>query len=134
MGIQMTRDGGEELAQYLSRYRSVSERRPVKKAMEYAGDLIAESAKRKVKKDSGELEGQIGYNTTQGAKTIAVTIATREARYAGPLEKGHKPSGWNKSEEDVLPQPFMLPAFDENRETAYNMIKDAVKSVVDKNK
>lgn len=130
--IDFTADGGEELQEYLSRYRKLPERQGVKKAMEYAGDLIAFAAKRKVHTMSGDLKEGIGVKTSAGAKTITVTVTSGGERYAAPLEHGHVPSGWNKGDQYVLPQPFMWPAFEENKRDAYDMIKSAVSEAVKK--
>ena len=130
MKFDVSVEGAEALEKYLSRYRSVSERSGVTKAMEYAGDLIAAAAKRKVNIESGELQKGIGVRTSKGAKTLTVTVTTGKQRYAAPLEHGHRPSGWNKGTMDVLPEPFMAPAFEEQKRDAYALIVEAVKRAV----
>lgn len=130
MPINMTTEGSEALQNYLSRYRSPTERAGVVKALEYAGDMIAMAARSKVREDSGDLKRGIQVRTSKGAKALSVTVTTGEQRYASPLEHGHKPSGWNKGDMDVLPRPFMAPAFEENKREAYNLIVDAIKRAV----
>jgi HK97 gp10 family phage protein len=132
MRFDFSVDGGEAMREYLERYRGVTERRGVQKAMEYAGDLIAQAAKRKVHVLGGETRENIGYRTTAGAKAIAVTVTSGKSRNAGPLEHGHAPSGWYTGDRPVLPQPFMWPAFEENKRDAYDVIKAAVAEAVRK--
>jgi HK97 gp10 family phage protein len=132
MSVTFTMDGGETMQEYLSRYRGVTERQGVKRAMEYAGDMIALAAQRKVHVLSGTLKDSIKYRTSEGAKAITVTVSTDRSRYAGPLEHGHAPSGWNKGDKQVLPQPYMWPAFEENKRDAYDLIRSAVAEAVRK--
>ncbi len=132
MSVTLTADGGDALQEYLSRYRNPHESYPVRVAMNNAGRMVANAAKEKVHVLSGDLQKSIKFSTSKGAKAIAVTVSTDNTRYAGPLEHGHSPSGWDKGTKEILPQPYMWPAFEENKKEAFDLIKEGVRLAMNK--
>ena len=130
MGVKMDLEGMNDVAKYFERYRNPTERAPVKRAMLEAGEMIAREARARIDNDSGELEEAIAVQTTQGAKSIRTKVHTGSARHGSPVEYGHAPSGWNKGDQDVLPQPFLWPAFEAKKNAALREITDAVAAVL----
>ena len=106
--------------------QGVAAKRQLRTAITEAAQPIAEKAKQKIRRKSGELAESIYPNRAVlhrgGGMTVTVSTHGKPGRYAGPLEYGHVASGAFKNGPPVPANPFMRPAFDEKKEEAYERI------------
>ena len=132
MGVTFdSKDAGRYLRELNFRLEVVSQegvaaKRQLREAITKAAQPIADEAKRRVHRRSGELAGSIRPNRAVlhrgGGMKVTVSAHGKPGRYAGPLEFGHAASGAFENGPDVPANPFLRPAFDAKKDEAYARI------------
>lgn len=132
-------NGLEEITDKLDSLAQVS---GIDNAIEQACALIEASAKQKAPKDTGALRRSITSKVEQGNGTIEGVVFT-PLEYAPYVEYGtglfaenggRMDVPWNYQDDEgnwhstngMKPQPFMMPAFYENREKILQLIKEGI--------
>ena len=129
--IDLHVDGMTELQAYFDRPRSTAERAEIAAALEAGGELVMDAAKRRIHNVSGDLAGSLMVSTTVGKhRSVATVHHAKGGAHDHLVEFGHAPSGWNKGTEQVLPHPYLYPAYEEQKQAAYAKMRDAVREVV----
>ncbi len=129
--IDLQVEGMAEVQAYFDRPRSMAERQEIAAALEAGGGLVADAAKRRIHSVSGDLAGSLTVSTTVGKhRSVATVHHTKGGAHDHLVEHGHAPSGWNKGTAQVLPHPYLYPAYEEQKQAAYAMMREAVREAV----
>ncbi len=129
--IDLGVEGMSETQQYFDQPQTPAERNEVASALRAGGDLVIGAAKRRIHSISGDLANSLTTDTTVGRhRSVATVHHGKGGAHDHLVEYGHAPSGWNQSEQPVLPHPYLWPAFEEQKQAAYTKIKDAVVEVL----
>ncbi|MDD3212080.1 MAG: hypothetical protein PHY64_00270 [Eubacteriales bacterium] len=125
--------GMDDLERYFGEYRSMAESRRVQQAVLAGGRLIENCAREKIHSVSGDLAGSLETKVTIGGARITATVHHgKGGAHDHLVEYGHEASGWNPSSMPVLPHPYLWPAYEEQKNAAYDQIRAGVAEVVRK--
>ncbi len=130
--IDMQVEGMTEVQTFFDRPRSMAERQEIASALEAGGGLVVDAAKRRIHSVSGDLAGSLTVSTTVGNHRVIATVHHGQGgAHDHLLEYGHDASGWYQgSIWQVLPHPYLYPAYEEQKQSAYKLVRDAVREAV----
>lgn len=114
--------GVNELIRKLNRIEARIKCEILEKAVKKGASVIQERAKELVPVDTGELRNSIRTKVETDGDTVKGIIYTNKS-YAAYVELGTSKQN---------PQPYMYPALSERENEAHNVIKDTIKSEIDK--
>ncbi len=131
LSVDLDVTGMDEMQKFFDEPRPLAARQQVRNAVIAAGELIKEDAKSRIHSISGDLADSLQVESTVGQQKIVATIHHGQGGAHDHLvEYGHMTGGWNKSNEPVLPHPYMWPAYEAKKEEAFGLIKGAVAEAV----
>ncbi len=125
-------EGLSDLEDALSELSKATGKNVLKRALTNAGEPIAEDAARHARRRSGKLEGSYGVSTKLSRRQKS--IHTKESAvevFAGPgalVQAITEEFGTSQQ----APHPTMRPAWDGNKMSALNSVKDGIAAEIDK--
>jgi len=139
MRLELT--GDKALMRKLETLASTTQRAAVRPAANYAWTPVNKAAKRKAPVDTGALKKSIGKKakTYGGSGVVWVGVGARVGEeYVKTDDRGYKRKPWKYlhivewGSADQQAQPFLRPAFDENKDEAERRLIDKTWDYIEK--
>lgn len=145
MSVKFRLDGAKELDKVLQSLAATTARGVTRRALTRALEPVAEAARGMAPKDTGKLAENIGVSSkltkSQAREARGTTSRDVQTLYVGPqwasahlVEFGtgprHHKSG--KFVGVMPPQPFMRPAWDQNRQQVLDTLTDEIRAEIEK--